>query len=748
MPAIFVLLAIVLFGVLGTIVNGLLTTNPKGARANTKNAPRVRGFSGALVLSVFATQCIAQFVEVSADGTSATDFLGRSGLSAGAGAISESGDDPGDEYVNNALAVTQDRPGEQRQAIDWLLGTAQERPRAQQQAIHWDPAQTAKNNGGAAQGDSLELTWSIIPDGTLVASTIGEPNCASTLVTSLNAAYGAGNWQAEIEKVWADWSRLTGNIYTPAVALDANGTPIETAPAKPWGPFPASPGQDGVRGDIRIGGCSIDGTQGTNTLAYNFFPTNGDMKIDTDNLQGLSLTPEFHNLFSHEHGHGAGLGHACPTTQTTLMEPFLSTAFIGLQHDDIRAVQRLYGDRFEKINAPNDTAGAATRIDPYALPHGQTELQLSMDSTSDEDWFQFFGTAGDALDVSVAPNGRSYSQGPSCTPINSRSLQDLSFEIRKAGEVLSVVNATSAGNSESATGFILPTAGTYYVRVLGAGTDASQLYDITVSGTTAADLAMAEVSITNTDGVRTAVAEIDTLTYVVVVINDGPMADPDVFVADEFPAALTCSYTSAAKGGASGNTASGEGDVADFLSMPADSSVRYVATCSIAASTTGIISNTATATPSARDPQISNNLATDSTTIVAPHRSLSLSPGRLYESRNGPSDNTIDGKQQGLGRTPAGQTAIINVAGRSDVPTNATAVFLNVVAATPTGPGFLTVFPCGTKRPLAANVNYNGNDVASNAVLAKIGTNGNICVFTSAETDLIIDVNGYTPGSD
>jgi hypothetical protein len=585
-------------------------------RTNTMRGPRIWGFGGALALSVLATACIAQSVAASAGVGSATDYLGRSGPSAEAGATSE----------------------EQRQAIDWRPDAAQGRPSERPQALHWDPALTAENNGGAAQGDSLELTWSIIPDGTLVATTVGEPECTSTLVASMNAAYGAGNWQPEIEKVWADWSRLTGNIYRPAVPLDAHGTPIETAPAKAWGLFPDSPGQDGVRGDIRIGGCSIDGTQGTNTLAYNFYPASGDMKIDTDNLRGLNLTTEFHNLFSHEFGHGAGLRHACPTSQTTLMAPYLSTAFVGLQHDDIRAVQRLYGDRFEKINAPNDTAGAATRIDPYALPHGQTELHLSMDSTSDQDWFQFSGAAGDALDVSVAPNGRSYSQGSSCKTINSRSLQDLSFEIRTASDVLSVVNATRAGNVEAATGFVLPATATYYVRVLGAGTDDSQLYDITVSGTTAADRAT--------------------------------------------------------------------------------------------------------------DPQTPSNSGIDSTTVFSSPQSLSMSPARLYESRSGSNDNTIDGRQQGLGRTPAGQTAIINVAGRADIPTNATAVFLNVVAATPSGPGFLTVFPCGTKQPLAANVNYNNNDVGSNAVLAKIGTNGNICVYTYAETDLIIDVNGYIPGSE
>ncbi len=57
------------------------------------------------------------------------------------------------------------------------------------------------------------------------------------------------------------------------------------------------------------------------------------------------------------------------------------------------------------------------------------------------------------------------------------------------------------------------------------------------------------------------------------------------------------------------------------------------------------------------------------------------------------------------------------------------------------------MFPCGTTPPNAANVNYIGGDVAANAVLAKIGDGGKICVFTLAETDLIIDVNGYVPGS-
>src|SRR5690606_11884823 len=35
--------------------------------------------------------------------------------------------------------------------------------------------------------------------------------------------------------------------------------------------------------------------------------------------------------------------------------------------------------------------------------------------------------------------------------------------------------------------------------------------------------------------------------------------------------------------------------------------------------------------------------------------------------------------------------------------------------------------------------------VVPNAVLAAIGTEGRVCVYSSADTDLIVDVNGYVP---
>ncbi|OAD22831.1 matrix metalloproteinase-26, partial [Candidatus Thiomargarita nelsonii] len=192
---------------------------------------------------------------------------------------------------------------------------------------HWDPSVTATGDGGSAQGDSLTLTWSIIPDGTLMPGFAGEPNCLSNLIATFNSVYGAGNWQDEIAEVFDEWTSTTGNQYV----YESNDD----------GAFwPDSMGEIGVRGDIRIGGCHIDGNSGI--LAYNFYPQSGDMKIDsTDSFyQSGNLNDGFHNVISHEHGHGAGINHVCPINQTKLMEPFVTTAFVGPQHDDIRAIQR------------------------------------------------------------------------------------------------------------------------------------------------------------------------------------------------------------------------------------------------------------------------------------------------------------------------------------------------------------------------------------------------------------------------
>ena len=122
-----------------------------------------------------------------------------------------------------------------------------------------------------------------------------------------------------------------------------------------------------------------------------------------------------------------------------------------------------------------------------------------------------------------------------------------------------------------------------------------------------------------------------------------------------------------------------------------------------------------------------------------------VSPGRLLETRSGPNLTTVDGQFQGQGRRAAGSVLELTIAGRGAVPADASAAVLNVTAVFPDGPGYLTVFPCGENQPNASSVNYQAGQVVPNAVLAKIGAGGKVCIFTLAATDLLVDVNGFVP---
>ena len=135
---------------------------------------------------------------------------------------------------------------------------------------------------------------------------------------------------------------------------------------------------------------------------------------------------------------------------------------------------------------------------------------------------------------------------------------------------------------------------------------------------TCAVAASADLSITKTDGV-TSVAAGGTATYTITASNAGPSAANPATVADTFPAACaSVSYTSTAAGGATGNTASGSGNINDTaLNLPAGSSVTYTATCTLSAAASGTLNNTATVSSATADPNPANNSATDSDTITA-----------------------------------------------------------------------------------------------------------------------------------
>src|SRR5207249_2570987 len=95
----------------------------------------------------------------------------------------------------------------------------------------------------------------------------------------------------------------------------------------------------------------------------------------------------------------------------------------------------------------------------------------------------------------------------------------------------------------------------------------------------------ADLSITKTDGVTTAIPGTTTTYTIVVQSLSGPSDVIGATVSDVFPPSITsATWTSTATGGATGNTASGTGNINDTVNLPIGSSITYIVTVTISSS--------------------------------------------------------------------------------------------------------------------------------------------------------------------
>ncbi len=121
-------------------------------------------------------------------------------------------------------------------------------------------------------------------------------------------------------------------------------------------------------------------------------------------------------------------------------------------------------------------------------------------------------------------------------------------------------------------------------------------------------------------------------------------------------------------------------------------------------------------------------------------------PLRLVDTRNaigGPRGVITPGAPKAV--PVRGVTVIVDGVARQ-VPGDATAVALNVTMTDTRGDGFATVWPCGTPRPEASNVNFTRGSTVANGVVAPIGPDGSVCVYTYADSDLLVDIAGWFTG--
>lgn len=199
------------------------------------------------------------------------------------------------------------------------------------------------------------------------------------------------------------------------------------------------------------------------------------------------------------------------------------------------------------------------------------------------------------------------SDGATCTASGTGDIADTIDVPAGASAVYSVACDIDA----SATGTLSNT-----VTLTPASADFSADNNSATADTT---LALAGgLSITTTDGNSSVVAG-STVQYVITASNAGPSDAPGSVVTDTFPASLSsCSWTCA---GSNGGTcsAAGSGDINETVDLPAGGSVTFTASCQLAITASGTLSNTAeiTAPAGMTDPDTSDNSSTDTTTILA-----------------------------------------------------------------------------------------------------------------------------------
>jgi hypothetical protein len=114
-----------------------------------------------------------------------------------------------------------------------------------------------------------------------------------------------------------------------------------------------------------------------------------------------------------------------------------------------------------------------------------------------------------------------------------------------------------------------------------------------------------------------------------------------------------------------------------------------------------------------------------------------ITPCRIADTRNAPG--------------PFGGPSLIGGATRNfpilssscNVPTSAQAYSLNFTTVPAGFLGFFTAWPAGQTQPLASTLNAPTGTVVANAAIVQAGTNGDVSVFATNNSDLVIDINGY-----
>jgi hypothetical protein len=352
---------------------------------------------------------------------------------------------------------------------------------------------------GSAQGNPAVFSWSILPDGTrLASSTSSSTFLTSEMVSTLDAAHDIAEedqtesltnrpWFAGIAAGLELISKRSGitYVYEPNddganayLYFGSDGTE-------------ASPGVAGVRGDLRIGGVSGQSYGGVSSSSAGsvYHP---ELWLSVDKYPAVS---SLQFLTSHEVMHCLGFSHSTVNGSSSLSSVTGSGGNgRGPQFDDICGLHRKYGDFYEK-NGGNDTRTSATDLSTLqinghvigAVGPGESILIgddaddvyvavdefdfISIDADDDTDFLKFTVEEDGEVTITLDPRGPTYTNyytdsTYSVIDIVADELGDLAFNVYDAdGVLLQTVNDVGLGKSE-----VLEThlsAGDYYAEITG-----------------------------------------------------------------------------------------------------------------------------------------------------------------------------------------------------------------------------------------------------------------------------------------
>ena len=148
------------------------------------------------------------------------------------------------------------------------------------------------------------------------------------------------------------------------------------------------------------------------------------------------------------------------------------------------------------------------------------------------------------------------------------------------------------------------------------------------------------------------------------------------------------------------------------------------------------------------DPFVAGTAATVTIEVVdaeldAAARFVPASPVRLFDTR------PLEPAPGPKGTVAPDSSIDLQIGGVQGVPDDAVAVVMNVAAVNSIGPGFVTVWPKGETRPLAATHNLTApGQIRPNLVTVPLGDDGMVSIYTSGGADFTGDLAGYYVDTD